>query len=155
MGEDPPRTKMDASDALGTARFAAQNRPKKTPRPELATKKRKELVRLRDRLVQESGGKVRQLHRLLDPGFPGFTRIVKTLDSELAVSILARHPTSAAYKGVPPGVLAKIVHDGRHSVGLSARGRCSPQPRHRSELATAASTRSRVRSCALTSRRSD
>ena len=42
------------------------------------------LVELRQRLVQDFGDRVRQLHRLVDLGFPEFTRYVRTLDSELA-----------------------------------------------------------------------
>lgn len=118
MGEDLQRTKTDAIDALGIARFAAQKRPKPAALPDIATEELKELVRLRDRVVQEFGDKTRQLHRLVDLGFPEFTRHVKDLGSELAVTILAKYPTAAAFRGVHPGTLAKLVYDGRHSVGL-------------------------------------
>jgi transposase len=118
MGEDLQRTKTDAIDALGVARFAAQKRPKAAALPDVATEELRELVRLHDRLTQEFGDKVRQLHRLVDLGFPEFTRCVKTLDSELAVAILAKYPTALAFKGVHPGTLAKLVYDGRHNVGL-------------------------------------
>ena len=87
-GEDLERTKTDAIDALGLARFGAQKRPAATRLPDAATEELRELVRLRDRLVQDFGDRVRQLHRLVDLGFPEFTRYVKTLDSELATAIL-------------------------------------------------------------------
>jgi transposase len=118
MGEDLQRTRTDAIDALGIARFAAQKRPKPAGLPDEATEDLRELVRLRDRLVQEQGDKVRRLHRLVDLGFPEFTRCVKSLDGALATAILGKYPTAAAFKGVHPGTLAKLVYDGRHSVGL-------------------------------------
>ena len=77
-GEDLERTKTDAIDALGIARFAAQKRPATTRLPDAATEELRELVRLRDRLVQDFGDRVRQLHRLVDLGFPEFTRYVRT-----------------------------------------------------------------------------
>ncbi len=87
-GEDLARTKTDAIDALGLARFGAQKRPAATRLPDAATEELRELVRLRDRLVQNFGDRVRQLHRLVDLGFPEFTRYVKGLDSELATALL-------------------------------------------------------------------
>src|SRR6185295_4523255 len=54
-GEDLQRTKTDAIDALGIARFARQKRLPPTRLPDSATEELKELVRLRDRLVQDFG----------------------------------------------------------------------------------------------------
>ncbi len=95
-GVDLERTKTDAIDALGIARFAAQKRPPATPVPDALTEELRELVHLRERLLQDFGDRVRQLHRLVDLGFPEFTRYVRTLDSELAVAILRDYPTAAA-----------------------------------------------------------
>ncbi len=78
--EDMQRTKTDAIDALGMARFAAQKRPAVTKLAESATEELRELVRLRDRLVQDLGDRVRELHRVVDLGFPEFTRYVRSLD---------------------------------------------------------------------------
>jgi transposase len=114
--EDLQRTKTDAIDALGIARFAQQKRPVKTALPDAATQELRELVRLRDRVVQDLGDSVRRLHRLVDLGFPEFTRHVKKLDSELATAILREYPTAAAFP-VAPRPLAKLVYDGRHKVG--------------------------------------
>ena len=86
--EELARTKTDAIDALGIARFTAQKRPPATRLPDSATDELRELVRLRDRLVQDFGDHLRQLHRLVDLGFPEFTRYVRSLDSELATAIL-------------------------------------------------------------------
>jgi transposase len=116
-GEDLERTKTDAIDALGIARFAAQKRPVATRLPDSATQELRELVRFRDRLMQDFGDRVRQLHRLVDLGFPEFTRYVHSLDSELASAILHEHPTAEAFLGLPWKRLAKLCYDGRHKVG--------------------------------------
>jgi len=116
-GEDLERTKTDSIDALAIARFAAQKRPVPTRLPESATEELRELVRHRDRLVQDFGDRIRQLHRLIDLGFPEFTRIVKSLDSELATSILHDYPTARSFQGVSLRRLAQLRYDGRHKVG--------------------------------------
>lgn len=116
-GEDLERTKTDAIDALGIARFAAQKRPVVTRLPDSATQELRELVRFRDRLMQDFGDRVRQLHRLVDLGFPEFTRYVRCLDSELASAILHEYPTAEAFLGLPWKRLAKLCYDGRHKVG--------------------------------------
>jgi transposase len=116
-GEDLQRTKTDAIDALGIARFAAQKRPPATRLPDPATEELRELVRLRDRLTQDFGDRVRQLHRLVDLGFPEFTRYVRSLDSELASAILHDYPTAAAFQGRSTKRLAALRYDGRHAVG--------------------------------------
>ena len=116
--EDLERTKTDAIDALGIARFAAQKRPPPTHLPDAATDELRELVRLRERLLQDFGDRVRQLHRLVDLGFPEFTRYVRGLDSELASAILHDYPTAAAFHGVAVKRLAALRYDQRHYVGL-------------------------------------
>jgi transposase len=116
-GEDLERTKTDAIDAVGIARFAAQKRPVVTRLPDSATQELRELVRFRDRLMQDFGDRVRQLHRLVDLGFPEFTRYVRSLDSELASAILHEYPTAEAFLGLPWKRLAKLCYDGRHKVG--------------------------------------
>ena len=116
--EDLERTKTDAIDALGIARFAAQKRPPPTRLPDTATEELRELVRLRERLLQDFGDRVRQLHRLVDLGFPEFTRYVRGLDSQLASAILHDYPTAAAFHGVSVKRLAALRYDGRHQVGL-------------------------------------
>lgn len=115
--EDLVRAKTDAIDALAIARFAAQKRPPATPVSDAATRELRELVRLRDRWVQQLGDHVRQLHRLVDLGFPEFTRHVKTLESALATTLLAAYPTARAFERARVGKLALTVYDGRHVVG--------------------------------------
>lgn len=117
-GEDLARTKTDALDALGIARFAAQKRPPPTPLPDAAAEELRELVHLRERLLQDFGDRLRQLHRLVDLGFPEFTRYVRTLESELACRILRDYPTAAAFRSVSVRRLAALRYDGRHQVGL-------------------------------------
>ncbi len=115
--EDLERTKTDAIDALGIARFAAQKRPTVTRLPDAATEELRELVRHRDRLVQDFGDRTRQLHRLVDLGFPEFKRYVHSLDSMLATAILHEYPTAEAFLGLPWKKLAKYRYDGVHRVG--------------------------------------
>lgn len=117
-GEDLERTKTDAIDALGIARFAAQKRPPPTRLPDAATEELRELVRLRERLLQDFGDHVRQLHRLVDLGFPEFTRHVHGLDSELASAILHDYPNAAALRRASVKRLAALRYDWRHHVGL-------------------------------------
>jgi transposase len=119
--EDLARTKTDAIDALGIARFAQQKRPAPTRLPDSATQELRELVRLRDRIVQDLGDATRRLHRLVDLGFPEFTRYVKSLDSELATAVLHEYPTATAFP-VITRPLAKLVYDGRHKVGAELAG---------------------------------
>ena len=118
FAEEELRTKTDAIDALGIARFAAEKRPAPTRLPDAATEELRELVRLRERMMQDFGDRVRQLHRLVDLGFPEFTRYVRGLDSELASAILHDYPTAAAFHGVSVKRLAALRYDGRHQVGL-------------------------------------
>jgi transposase len=115
--EDLERTKTDAIDALGIARFAAQKRPAATQLPDAVTDELRELVRLRERLLQDFGDRLRQLHRLVDLGFPEFTRYVHSLDSQLASAILHDYPTAAAFHGVSVKRLAALCYDTRHKVG--------------------------------------
>ena len=103
-GEDLEGTKTDSIDALGIARFGAQKRPAATRLPDAATDELRELIRHRDRLVADFGDRVRQLHRLVDLGFPEFTRHVKSLDSMLACTLLAEYPNAQAFAGAMPRV---------------------------------------------------
>lgn len=116
-GEDLVRTKTDAIDALGIARFAQQKRPAPTPLTDEVTIELRELVLMRERIVQELGDKVRQLHRIVDLGFPELTRHVKSLDSDLALTLLHELPTAASYKAVTPAWIAGLVYDGRRKIG--------------------------------------
>lgn len=115
--EDLERTKTDAVDALNIARFAAQKHPAVTRLPDQATDDLRELVRHRDRLVQDFGDRTRQLHRLVDLGFPEFKRHVHDLGSALATTILNEYPTAEAFHGLAPGRLSRLRYDGRHTVG--------------------------------------
>ena len=115
--EELRRTKTDAIDALGLAEFGRQKRPQLTRLPDRATEELRELVHLRDRLVQDIGDRVRQLHRLVDLGFPEFARHVGDLGSALATTILRAYPTAQAFQGVPVRRLAELRVDGRHRVG--------------------------------------
>lgn len=115
--EELQRTKTDAIDALGIARFAAQKRPAATRLPDAATDELRELARLRERIQEDFASRLRQLHRAVDLGFPEFTRYVRTLESQLATTILGRYPTAASFRGVSVKNLARMVYDGTHRVG--------------------------------------
>jgi transposase len=115
--EELQRTKTDAIDALGIARFAAQKRPAPSRLPDPATEELRELLRYRDRLSQDFGDRERQLHRLLDLGFPEFPRHVRDVGSELATGILRAYPTAAAFQGVAARRLASLRYAGQHKVG--------------------------------------
>jgi len=115
--EDLARAKTDEIDALVIARMAAQKRLAPTALPDEVTQQLREAVRLRTRVQQEVGDKVRQLHRLVDLGFPEFCRHVRTLDSMLATAILREYPTAEAFRRVSKGKLARLCYDGRHKVG--------------------------------------
>jgi transposase len=121
-GEDLQRTQTDAIDALGIARFAAQKRPAASRLPDGASEELRELVRFRDRLRQDFGDRVRQLHRLVDLGFPEFTRHVRELGSELATALLHAYSTAAGFQGVPMRRVAALRYDGRHKVGNELAG---------------------------------
>ena len=111
------RTKTDAIDAQGLARLAFEKRPAPTHLHDEIAEALRELVRHRDRLRQDFDDRVRQLHRLVDLGFPEFTRYVRTLDSMLATCVLAEYPTAQAFARATPRRVAKLRYDGRHFVG--------------------------------------
>ena len=111
------RTKTDAIDAQGLARLAFEKRPEPTHLHDEVAEALRELVRHRDRLRQDFDDRVRQLHRLVDLGFPEFTRYVRGLDSMLATCLLAAYPTAQAFARATPRRLAKLRYDGRHFVG--------------------------------------
>ncbi len=116
-GEELARTKTDRVDCLQIARFGAQKRPAATRVPEAAIDELRELVRLRTRLTQDMVDRVNQLHRLVDLGFPEFTRYLKDLNTNLATSILRQYPTAVAFRALSRKRLAKLSYDGRHRVG--------------------------------------
>lgn len=63
------------------------------------------------------GDRVRQLHRLIDLGFPEFARHVTDLGSALATTILHAYPTAAAFRGLALADVAGLLYAGRHRVG--------------------------------------
>jgi transposase len=111
------RTKTDAIDAMGLARLAFEKRPAPTHLHGEVAENLRELVRHRDRLRQDFDDRVRQLHRLVDLGFPEFTRYVRSLDGMLATCLLAEYPTAEVFARANPRRLARLRYDGRHFVG--------------------------------------
>jgi transposase len=115
--EDLARTKTDAIDALAIARFARQKRPAPLAVPEELTLELRELVRLRDQIVEDMGARLNQLHRLVDLGFPEFTQVVKTLDGPLATALLAKFPTARSFASAKPAHIAKLPYGTKSKVG--------------------------------------
>jgi len=115
--EDLRRAKTDALDALGIARFAQQKRPAPTQLPDAATLELRELMRLRDRLVQDLGDRTRQLHRAIDLTFPEFPQHVKDLASFKSTALLKACPTGQAFRAADPAMLAQLKYDGRCAIG--------------------------------------
>jgi transposase len=115
--EELRRTKTDTIDALGLAHFGRQKQPQPMRLPDPTLEELRELVHLRDRLVQDIGDRTRQLHRLVDLGFPEFTRHVNDLGSCLATAILRQYPTAWSFRDVPVGRLAELAYGGRYRVG--------------------------------------
>ena len=115
--EDMRRAKTDALDALGIARFAHQKRPTPTQLPDAATLELRELVRLRDRLVQDLGDRSRQLHRSIDLAFPEFTHHVKDVASSKATTVLLAYPTAKALRQASQDDVAALKYDGRCAIG--------------------------------------
>lgn len=113
------RAKTDALDALNIARFAQQKRLAPTKLSDEATLELRELVRFRDRLVQEQGDQQRHLHRIVDLTFPEFTRHVRDLSTPLATTLLAAYPTARLLSGASVSAVAAMVYDGRHTVGTA------------------------------------
>ncbi len=139
------RTKTDAIDAPGPARLAFEKRPAPThPHDEIAENLR-ELVRHRDRPRQGFDDRVRQLHRLVDLGFPEFTCHVRTPDGMLATCLLAEYPTARAFARATPRRPAKLRCDRRHPVGPELA-------EHLIEAATRSVRRHHGPACALQAR---
>jgi len=115
--EDLERTKTDAIDALGIARFLRQKRPAPLAVPDQATVELRELVRLRDQLIESQQQRVNHLHRLVDLGFPEFTRHVQDLSGPLATTLLHRFPTARAFASQRPRKVAALEYAGHNAVG--------------------------------------
>ena len=116
--EELMRAKTDKIDALMIGRFAAQKRLSGTRVSGEALSELKELVSLRDRLVQDMGDRERQLHRAVDLAFPEFTSLVKDLSSHKATTLLKSYPGARAFASEREGKLANVTWgEQKHRVG--------------------------------------
>jgi len=102
---------------VAIARLAALKRPAPAKLPDELTRELKEQVRLRDRLQQDLGDRVRELHRVIDLAFPEFTRHVNDLGSLTATTILSVFPTAKALAITSVRSVAQLCYDGRHRIG--------------------------------------
>jgi len=120
--EDLARAKTDSIDSLGIARFAAQKRPSPTPSsPEID--ELRETVRLYERVTQDQGDRLRQLHRMVDLCFPEFRQHVRTLDSRRATAILHAYPTATAFAAARTADLCALRQGGRRVVAADVAQR--------------------------------
>ncbi len=108
------RAKTDSIDAATIAQFAAMHKPDPLPIAENNRQELKELVALRDRMVQDKGDRMRQLHRAIDLVFPEFREHL-TLDTRLAWQVLLTYPTATAFQEDVVDKLA-AMRSGRHRV---------------------------------------
>ena len=111
------RAKTDQVDALGLARLAQTLRPEPTPVANEELELLKDLVRWRERYVQDAGDRVRQLHQLIDLAFPEATSLLRDLRSQRPIAILRRYPSARAIAKADLNALSELVYDGRHRVG--------------------------------------
>lgn len=115
--EEMLRAKTDAIDAKSIARFLSEKRPEVSRLPDELTGTLRELVHLRDRMVQDLGDRVRQLHRAVDLGFPEFSQqLVKDLSTSKATALLKCYPTAKAFAAARVGAIANIKF-GRQRIG--------------------------------------
>lgn len=134
--EDLLRAKTDHIDAKSIARFLSEKRPKASRLPAEATEELREMVRLRDRFMQDLGDRKRQLHRALDLSFPEFRRLVADVGSSKATTLLRHYPTAEAFAEAREGELANLRYGGRYTVGrdlaaaLIARAKVSVGAHH-------------------------
>lgn len=117
--EDLRRAKTDRTDALTIARFGAQKHPESTPPPDPVLDDLRELVHLHERLGQDFGDRLRQLHRLLVLVFPEFTEVVRTLDSQRATALLRHYPSAKAFRQADQREIARLRCDGRRCLGTA------------------------------------
>ncbi len=113
--EDLKRAKTDSVDALLLARFAAEKRLLFSDDRDIANEELREIVTSHERLVQDFGDRVRQLHRLVDLCFPEFPRHLP-LKGARAIAILRAYPTAQALAAAPVDQLADLRGD-CHKVG--------------------------------------
>jgi transposase len=76
-------------------------------------------VRLHERLGQDFGDRLRQLHRLLVLVFPEFPDVVRTLDSQRATALLRQYPSAEAFRRADERDIARLRCDGRRRLGVT------------------------------------
>lgn len=130
-------SKSDPGDAYRLADLLRTDLQRLRPLQPLdpATRELQALVRLRDDHLAARIAATNQLQALLDQHWPGAGAVFGRLDSDIALSFLARYPTpeSASRLGEArlSGFLARHSYSGRRSAGeLLARLRAAPRPVH-------------------------
>lgn len=118
---DLTRAKTDAVDALAIARLLREKRPTATAWPDETQEELRELMRLRDRLVQDLGDRTRQLRRAIDLAFPEFVRFMPDLSAAKATGLLVQCPTARSFAEISEGELANL-RVGQFTVGRKLAG---------------------------------
>jgi transposase len=114
--EDLHRAKTDSVDALLLARFAAQKRLSFLDHRDVDTEELRELVHFHERLTQDLGDRLRQLHRLVDLCFPELPRHI-SLKRARALTVLRAYPTAQALAAASVEHLATL-RGSRYRVGI-------------------------------------
>lgn len=118
MEVDLRRAKNDSIDALGLANFAAQKRPKPIKPHSAEAIELRELVNLRNWVLQQQGDTTRRLHGHIDRTFPEFKGIFADVISAQSIAIWTAYPSLVQLARVRPSKLAELVYDSRHSIGM-------------------------------------
>lgn len=113
------RAKTDAVDALGLARLGRALRPEPTALPDELLTELQEVVRWRERCVQDMGDRLRQLHRQMAVAFPEVSSLLRDLSSMRTTCVLSRYPTAEALAAADVEELAALRYDKRHRVGAT------------------------------------
>jgi transposase len=115
--EEMRRAKTDKVDALQIARFAAQKKPSAAAVPDALSAQLRQMLHVRDRLVQDFTDRVRQLHRAIDLTCPELAAVLKDLGSALATGILSHFPTAERIRSATLRQLSHLRYDGTRKVG--------------------------------------
>ena len=111
---DNSRGTSDGKDALLIADLVAQGKYLSFVRPTGVLADLRQLVRLRQRLLQERTARCSLLHQSVDLLFPEFPAVFKDVTGAGARRVLRRFPTPAAALAHPPDEMRRLLsEDGR------------------------------------------
>ena len=121
---DNSRGTSDGKDALLIADLVAQGKYLGFVRPVGVLADLRQLVGLRQRLVQERTARYSLLHQSVDLLFPEFAAVFRDVTGPSARRVLRRFPTPAAALVDPPGEMRRLLsEDGRVQVSVAKLAR--------------------------------